>query len=302
MSHRRRYPSRLALLAALSLGAALAPAAAAQPARDSAPLAAAALGAAEPGEVRLRLTLEQLDAIGAPEVAGRSGQSADLGEVALRLDAFGVEIDGRIRTALGEAAFRSATGRDGRVLIEHDLAERGTLALAVDLAARTADPVYPAGLRLTQADRFTLRALTAVLEQQIAVGGLKDGAEADLLLRATRLWGNHPLQEVRLARIAAPQAKSWTNLCGTTSASLAHDGSGHGLLSERLATGPNASNCRARCGAGCTAILGTSAWTVDCGEHDRCEQHHSCCVSCQDEFNSASDDYLFAGNCRLAGW
>jgi hypothetical protein len=141
-----------------------------------------------------------------------------------------------------------------------------------------------------------------VLEQQIAAGALKDGAESDLLLRATRLWGDHPLQAVRLARIEAPQTKSWTNLCGAASASLAHDGSGHGLISERLATGPNASNCRARCGAGCTAILGTSAWTVDCGEHDRCEQHHSCCASCQDEFNSASDDYLFAGNCRLAGW
>jgi hypothetical protein len=119
---------------------------------------------------------------------------------------------------------------------------------------------------------------------------------------AARLWGDHPLQPVRLTRIVAPFAKSWTNLCGITSRSLAHDGSSHGLISETLAVGPKAYNCRARCGAGCDALVGTSVWTVDCGEHDRCEQHHSCCTSCQDEFNSASDDYLFAPNCRLSGW
>jgi hypothetical protein len=300
MYHRIRSTTRLGLLTLLTLAPALA-------AQTAAPLTATALGAPEAGEVTLRLTLEQLDSVGVPEVAARPGRTTDLGVVALRLDRFGAEVDGRVRTALGQVGFRSAAGRDGRVLVEHDLGDRGdrgTLALAVDRAAQTADPVYPAGLRLTQADRFTLRVLALVLEQQLAQrdANLDENPEADLLLRATRLWGDHPLQEVGLARIQAPQTKSWTNLCGVTSANLAHDGSGHGLITERLATGPNASNCRARCGAGCTAILGTSAWTVDCGEHDRCEQHHSCCISCQDEFNSASDDYLFASNCRLSGW
>jgi hypothetical protein len=294
MRQRRRIPS---LPVFFLTWTALAPALAAQ---DGGLLAAAPLGAPAPGEVRLRLTLEQLDRLGAPEVA--LGE-ADLAEVGLRLDAFSAGVEGEVRTALGAIGFRSAVGPDGRVLVEHDLEGRGSLALAVDLAARAADPIYPAGIRLTQADRFALRALAAVLEERLAAEGLEAASlESDLLLRATRLWGDHPLQPVRLGRIQEPPVKSWTNLCGITSASLAHDGSGHGLISERLATGPNASNCRARCGAGCTAILGTSAWTVDCGEHDRCEQHHSCCVSCQDEFNSASDDYLFAGNCRLAGW
>jgi hypothetical protein len=118
MSPRLRSPFRLALPAVLFTWAALAPSLAAQ---DSAPLAAGALGATEPGEVRLRLSLQQLDDIGAPEVAGRSGQTADLGEIALRLDSFGAEIDGQIRSALGQVGFRSATGPDGRVLIEHDL-------------------------------------------------------------------------------------------------------------------------------------------------------------------------------------
>ena len=291
--HRHRMPSLPVLLLTCT---ALAPGLAAQ---QAALLVAAPLGAPEPGEVRLRLSLERLDALGSPEVAGE----ADLGEVGLRLDAAGTGVEGEVRTALGAIGFRSALGPDGRVLVEHDLEGRGTLALAVDLAARAAEPAYPAGVRLTEADRFTLRALAAMLEEQLAAAGPEAATvEADLLLRATRLWGDHPLQPVRLGSIQEPQIKSWTNLCGITSASLAHDGSGHGLISERLATGPNSSNCRARCGAGCTAILGTSAWTVDCGEHDRCEQHHSCCVSCQDEFNSASDDYLFAGNCRLAGW
>jgi hypothetical protein len=166
------------------------------------------------------------------------------------------------------------------------------------LGAQTAEVRAPRKVEITPADRFVFRTLAVALARQLGNGS----PETDLLLRAARLWGDHPLQDVRLERIAAPVEKSWTNLCGIKSRSLAHDGSGHGLISETLAVGPTAANCRSRCGAGCDAILGTSAWTVDCGEHDRCEQHHACCASCQDEFNSASDDFLFAPNCRLAGW
>src|SRR5688500_8964289 len=118
MSPRLCLPFRLTLLAVLFTWAALAPSLAAQ---DATPLVASALGATEPGEVRLRLSLQQPDAIGAPEVAGRSGQAVDPGDLALRLDFFAAEIDGPIRTALGQVGFRSATSHGGRVLIEHDL-------------------------------------------------------------------------------------------------------------------------------------------------------------------------------------
>lgn len=217
----------------------------------------------------------------------------------IQLEKLDSRVEGAFESARGRMDFRSEVEPDGRVRVEHDLSDgRGTLALLIDRNAQTAEVIVPPDVRITPADRALFRALSLSLDRRLG----DESPESDLLKRATRLWGDHPLREVKIERIVAPPEKSWTNLCGATSASLAHDGSGHGLLSERLATGPNASNCRSRCGAGCNAILGTSAWTVDCGEHDRCEQHHSCCTSCQDEFNSASDDFLFAPNCRLAGW
>jgi len=259
------------------------------------------LGDRDPGEIRFHLTEAQLEDVGIPEIAYTEEDRfvADLSEVGLRLRNLGSGLEGEVKTALGRAEFRSIRQADGRVRVEHGLTgKRGTLVLLVDLDARTAEASYPADARITRADRFVFRALAVALAQKLGNGA----PETDLLLRASRLWGAHPLQEIRLQRIVAPIEKSWTNLCGITSRSLAHDGSGHGLISEYLAVGPNAYNCRSRCGAGCDALVGTSAWTVDCGEHDRCEQHHSCCTSCQDEFNSASDDYVFAPNCRLSGW
>lgn len=244
-----------------------------------------------PGEIRLRLAPAQL---GVADLA-----AAGPAEVALRIFEKGARIEGELDSPLGRLGFRSFLETDGRVRVEHDLPDgRGTLSLLVDRLSQTAEVLSPEGVSLTPADRFAFRALAAVLASEIG-----DGApETDLLLRAARLWGDHPLASVKLERIVAPREKSWTNLCGVTSATLRHDATNHGLIAETLATGPKAYNCRSRCGAGCDALIGTSAWTVDCGEHDRCEQTHSCCVSCQDEFNSASDDYLFASNCRLSGW
>lgn len=265
------------------------------------PRVVSVLGAPAPGEIRLRLTDAQLESVEIPEIGYTAEDEfvADLAEVGLRLRHLGAGVDGEIRSALGNMTFRTLRQPDGRVRVEHRLPNgRGALVLLIDNGAQTAEATYPKGVRITRADRFVFRALAVALARQLGNGA----PESDLLLRASRLWGAHPLQEVRLERIAAPVEKSWTNLCGIKSRSLAHDGSGHGLISETLAVGPTAYNCRSRCGAGCDAILGTSAWTVDCGEHDRCEQHHSCCTSCQDEFNSASDDFLFAPNCRLAGW
>ena len=256
-------------------------------------------GAAErgPGEIRLRLTAQQLESTGI--AAGEDRLASALSEVHLRLFENASRIEGELESALGRLAFRSAVEADGRVRVEHDLPDgRGTLSLLVDRQAQTAEVFSPEGVSLTPADRFAFRALAIVLASEPGDGR----PETDLLLRVARLWGDHPLQPVRLQRIVAPREKSWTNLCGVTSATLRHDATNHGLLAETLATGPRAYNCRSRCGAGCDALVGTNAWTVDCGEHDRCEQTHSCCASCQDEFNSASDDYVFAPNCRLSGW
>lgn len=273
---------------------------AAQEAPAKSPRIVSVLGAPEPGELRLRLTPAEMESVGVPEIAYTSEERvvADLAEVGLHLNSLSEQVEGALRSALGRLAFRSAVQSDGGVLVEFDLSEgRGTLSLLVDRTAQTAEVGSPEDVAITPADRFAFRALAVVLEARVG-----DAPESDLLLRAARLWGEHPLQPVRVERIVAPREKSWTNLCGITSRSLAHDGGSHGLIYETLATGPNAYNCRARCGAGCTAIVGTSAWTVDCGEHDRCEQHHSCCVACQDEWNSASDDFLFAPNCYLSGW
>jgi hypothetical protein len=253
----------------------------------------ALLGDREPGEVRLRLTPEEIESVGIPGIA-------DLAEVGLRVLEFDSRVEGSFKSAFGRMAFRGAVQSDGRVLVENELPDgRGTLSLRVDLASQTAEVSYPDDASFTPGDRFAFRALALTLERELSGSG---SPESDLVLRVARLWGDHPLQPVRLRRIAAPREKSWTNLCGVTSRGLSHDATNHGLITETLATGPRADNCRSRCGAGCNAILGTSAWTVDCGEHDRCEQTHSCCASCQDEFNSASDDYLFASNCRLSGW
>jgi hypothetical protein len=234
-----------------------------------------------------------------PEVSSENRALNDFTDLGLRLQRSGPRLEGGLESSQGRLAFSSTAQPDGRVTLEYELPQgRGALVLLVDREAQTAEVFYPEGLEIGPADRAAFRALALALGSSPR----DDSPEADLLLRAARLWGDHPLQPVRLTRIVAPFAKSWTNLCGITSRSLAHDGTTHGLISETLAVGPNASNCRARCGAGCDALVGTSAWTVDCGEHDRCEQHHSCCTSCQDEFNSASDDYLFASNCRLSGW
>jgi len=291
---------RLSLATAL-LAAVLPTCLAAQDAPADLPRAVSLLGASEPGEIRLRLTAEQLESVGIPEIAYTAAdrEVADLADIGLRTLRFGSRIEGTFRSALGSLTFRSTVRPDGRILVENVLPNRrGTLSLLISLETRTAEPGYPAGVRITPADRFLFRALAVALTREVG----DKTAETDLLLRAAQLWGDHPLQEVGLRRIAAKIDKSWTNLCGRSSAALAHDATDHGLITETLAVGPNSANCRSRCGAGCGALIGTSAWTVDCGEHDRCEQHHSCCVSCQDEFNSASDDYLFASNCRLSGW
>jgi len=248
-------------------------------------------------ESRVLLSAGELAISGLPE--GMAAEpAADLREVSLSLHREPGEIEGTLRTALGDLVFHSYAIGGGLLRVEYDLTGRGRFELLVDNNQRIAEPSYPKGLTITSTDRFLFRSLGFALTRE----GGDETLEGVMLLRGANLWGAHPLSQVRIGRIVAPLTKSWTNLCGITSATLYHDATDHGLIGETLATGPNASNCRSRCGAGCNAILGTSAWTVDCGEHDRCEQTHPCCASCQDEFNSASDDFLFAPNCKRSGW
>jgi hypothetical protein len=55
-------------------------------------------------------------------------------------------------------------------------------------------------------------------------------------------------------------------------------------------------NCFGRCGPGCG---GSTQFTWDCIDHDSCVRtgHDSASFWCDDEFTSASDDFLFAPNC-----
>lgn len=261
------------------------------------------LGDKHGGEIRFHLTQKQLETIGIPEIGYTQNDKyvADISEVGLIVDRSAGRIEGIIKTALGEMAFRANAERDGITRVEYDLsAGRGTLALTIDRVNLTAKTEAPEDLAFTVVDRFIFRSLAVALEREVG----NRTPETDALLRASNLWGGHPISPIRLDLIRPSRERGWTNLCGVTSASLAHDATTHGLLTETLATGPNAYQCRARCGEGCTATWGTSAWTVDCGEHDRCVSQHgdNTGPNCGDEFDSASDDYLFAPNCHLSGW
>lgn len=205
---------------------------------------------------------------------------------------------GTFTTAHGDVSFRSTANADG-AHVEFERAGR-VLATDVDFAKFTIDLTAPEGAEITKEDRFVLRALSTVLEE----GAIDRGTRAsDQLVRQSILWGAHPEGKVVTKHVQADPKRSWTTLCSAGACSSAanyrtfcHDGYGCDTCNS-LRFGKYESNnpCRSRCGPSCISV-GTSAWTVDCGRHDRCEQHHSS-VWCQDEWNSASDDFTFAGNC-----
>jgi hypothetical protein len=149
------------------------------------------------------------------------------------------------------------------------------------------------GFAITGDDRFLLKALSSALENDIG----NEMQASDNLIRQANLWGHHPEGAVTMTEVVGDTSRGWTRLCGVSASTFTHDASSHGAQSEWLACGPTerSNPCRDRCGPGCTS-WGSSAWTRDCGNHDRCEQQHSS-GSCTDEFGSASDDFSFAGNC-----
>lgn len=173
----------------------------------------------------------------------------------------------------------------------------GELGTDVDWDTLVAEPRTHLGWAMSLEDRADLDALARAVDHGL------DRAEpaADNLVRQAALWARHPAGELVLDTIVADRARGWTTLCNGTSYRTFTWTWGSTTKSEYLKYGPGETSnpCRARCGAGCTAAWGTSAWTVDCGRHDRCEQYGGSGVNsqCNDEFASASDDFTFAGNC-----
>lgn len=266
-----------------------------------------ALGAAERGEVRSALTPEELKDMRISSVRSLGeaflvNALSDISEVGLILSQQPGRVDGRIKTPLGGLRFQSTLQEDGKVLVEFDLG-REVVGMRVDPGELVAVPVYGENSELTPADKFAFRALAVLLKKQ---GGALT-RESDTLQRVVNLWSElvpvGPTRAFFRDQVITPEGdRSWTTICNWSSANLCHDAASHSTACYNTAVGPNAYRCRGRCGSGCDAIIGTSAWTIDCGEHDHCLESHyngECfyCGDCGDEASSAQDDFLFAGNC-----
>jgi len=230
---------------------------------------------------------------GAPPAQEINKEETAAGESRLVLSRVSdTEVAGSFSTPEGAVSFSSVLVSDDLVDVKLDIGGR-VLGSHVDWAKLENNLSISDRSEVTATDRSILTALTIALETELG----KATKVSDNLARQAALWGAHPEGELSISLIVADQARSWTTLCnGTSYRNFAHDTGSHALQSEYLKYGPGETTnpCRARCGPGCYAV-GTSAWTVDCGEHDRCEQLHG--SGCGDEFNSASDDYTFAGNC-----
>lgn len=201
-------------------------------------------------------------------------------------------VAGTFVTAYGSVEFTSAVTSDGIVDVTFDRGS-GAFGSHVDWLSLTNDLVAADDFAVTADDRFLLKALASTLENDLGAAG----PASENLVRQATVWGHHPEGAILQRHIVADAERGWTKLCNVGAYTFRHDASTHGLQSEYLSAGryETSNPCRDRCGAGCNGV-GTSAWTVDCGNHDRCEQLHSS-SSCADEWGSASDDFSFAGNC-----
>lgn len=201
-------------------------------------------------------------------------------------------VSGTFDTQYGSVQFESRVVSDGVVDVTFS---RGgeSFGTHVDWNTLKADLVFDEGHQVTKDDRFLLKALSSALENDIG----NEMPASDNLIRQSNLWGSHPEGAMVIKQIVADPERGWTKLCNINNYTFKHDASTHGLQSEYLACGryETSNPCRDRCGPGCTSV-GTSAWTLDCGNHDRCEQLHTS-GSCSDELASASDDYTFSANC-----
>lgn len=244
-------------------------------------------------------------------VAAACGQEAadtpnDLGLKLTRLE--DNHVSGRLVTTAGYVDF-VATAVDQVVEIRFDRG-RGQFGSSVDWNAMTADFLSPPDMEVSADDRFVLTALATAVENELG----KDSIATDNLFRNAALWGAHPEGRVILKPIVADGERGWTKLCNAgacnaTAASYTFTHSG-GNTERNAPCGKHASSnkshsrkfgkkdtinpCQSRCGPGCTGV-GTSAWTVDCGNHDICEYWHT--SDCGGELSSASDDYVLSANC-----
>jgi hypothetical protein len=202
------------------------------------------------------------------------------------------EVVGTLETQVGSVSFEARVTESGVFDIKFDRSGR-VLSSHVDWNKLENELAISGDAEITTEDRFVLKALSTVLEDEVG----KTTKVTDNLVRQAALWGGHPEGKLAIAHIKADPARGWTTLCnGTSYRNFYHDTGSHGLSGEYLKYGPGETSnpCRSRCGWSCYSV-GTSAWTVDCGNHDRCEQLHS--SGCGDEWTSASDDFTFAGNC-----
>jgi len=202
-------------------------------------------------------------------------------------------VEGTFRTQYGTLDFKSVVVADGVVDVSFVRGD-SRFGSHVNWETLTNELQFADGFEVTTDDKFLMLALTTALEADIG----NQTPASDNLIRQSILWGHHPEGAIVQATIVADAARGWTKLCNVSAYTFNHDAWSHGQQYEYLAAGINerANPCRDRCGPGCTAWWGTSAWTKDCGDHDRCEQEHSS-FNCGDEFSRASDDYSFAGNC-----
>lgn len=215
-------------------------------------------------------------------------------------------LEGTLVTSAGAVDFTAIEVEEGLFDIEM-VREGRTFGSVVNWTDYEVDLQANEDFQITQDDRFVITALASTIEEEVG----KDSAVADNLFRQATLWGSHPTGELITRHIEADPERGWTTLCYAACTSgyrnFYHSGSGndhghtHGshswTMREYIKFGRYDSHnpCNSRCGPGCTGWY-SSAWTQDCGNHDRCEHAHT--GGCSGEWWSASDDFSFAGNCR----
>ncbi|TNE91327.1 MAG: hypothetical protein EP330_05485 [Deltaproteobacteria bacterium] len=207
------------------------------------------------------------------------------------------------------------TGEEATVVVDAQTTAEGVYTLdfriddehfTLDINDNTTTATVSGDLDMTEARR------DAIYDMAVAVADLREGNHImfDKLYRAASLYGKHPVGEVvatREVRFDATE-RGWTSLCehyynGWTYAGRFDEecNCSWGFCDQCSHTwtsvvgGPNGNNgCYAACGVGCSS--GTD-YTKDCGNHDACANAGYNDWECLDEWNAASDDYLFAPHC-----